>query len=254
MEQNETQKGITLAELWKVFSEHIWVILVVGLVVFGLVAGYSIINYSAEYTSTATVYLIHQKDNSGTSTPTASDFSLALNTVNDCVRTFKSHRVLDAVISQLGMPITYEQLNQMITIENPQSTRFLAISVTANNPSDAKIIVDKLCEIGEASIVEIMGIDQVNIVDKGTFSQTPSNSMVTLSCFVAGCGAAAAVYVVYLMMHLFDDRISDPDDIEKYFGLSVLGIIPNAVEKQGKKYGKYGGKYTAESEDAEGVQ
>ncbi len=253
MEHNETQKSIDLAELWRVFIGNIWMILVVGLIVFGVVAGYSAVTYQAEYTSTATIYLLSQKDNSGSS-PTTSDFSLALNTVNDCTRTFKSHFVLDAVIDKLDMPITYEQLSKMITITNPQSTRFLEIAVTAHNPNDAKIIVDTLCEIGAVSIVEIMGIDQVNIVDKGTLSDTPSNSKIPLLCFVIGIAAAVVVYVVCLLRYMFDDRISSPDDIEKFVGLSVLGVIPNSSDRSGKKYAKYSNKYEAVNQNEEGVQ
>ena len=253
MEHNETQKSIDLAELWHVFVSNIWIILIVGLIAFGIVAGYSVATYQAEYTSTATVYLISQKANSSAS-PTASDFSLALNTVNDCTRTFKSHHVLDAVIAKLAMPITYEQLSEMIDITNPQSTRFLEIAVTAHNPNDAKVIVDTLCEIGAVSIVEIMGIDQVNIVDNGNLSDTPSNSMVPIMCFVIGLAAAVLVYVICLLKYMFDDRIISPDDMEKFVGLSVLGVIPNSGDRSGKKYAKYSSKYESDTQDEEGVQ
>lgn len=253
MEHNETQKSIDLAELWNVFVSNIWTILIVGLVAFGIVAGVSIATYQAEYTSTGTVYLISQKANSSTS-PTASDFSLALNTVNDCTRTFKSHHVLDAVIEKLAMPITYEQLSKMIDINNPQSTRYLEISVTAHNPNDAKIIVDTLCEIGAVSIVEIMGVDQVNIVDNGTLSDTPSNSKVPLMCFVIGLATAVVVYVACLLRYMFDDRINTPDDMEKFIGLSVLGVIPSSGDRSGKKYAKYSSRYEADTQNEEGVQ
>ena len=250
MEQNDTQKVITFAELWEVFVDHVWMIVIVGLLAFGLITGYSVITYRAEYTSTSTVYLLQQKDNGGTAstnTPTSSDFSLALSTVNDCTRTFKSHRVLDAVITQLGMPVSYAQLSDMITINNPTSTRFLEISVTANNPQDAKIIVDKLCEIGAQTVVDVMGIDQVNIVDKGTLNENPSNSMITILNFAVGIGAAVAVYIIYLLAYMLDDRIGTPDDIQKYLNLAVLGLIPNALEASGRKYGKYGkyGRYSS---------
>lgn len=253
MEQNETGKSVELIELWRVFTANVWMIVIVGILVFAAVAGYSVATYEAEYTSTATVYLINQKENSSAS-PTTSDFSLALNTVNDCTRTFKSHFVLDAVIDRLSMPITYEQLNKMITIENPASTRYLEISVTSKNANDAKVIVDNLCEIGAVSIVEIMGIDQVNIVDKGTISETPSNSAITLMTFVIAIAAAVLVYICCLLKYMFDDSINEPEELEKFLGLSVLGVIPNAADRSGKKYTKYAYKYSNETKDGEGVQ
>ncbi|MBQ9080746.1 MAG: hypothetical protein IJY27_06715 [Clostridia bacterium] len=253
MEQNEFRNEINIADLWEVFTDHIWQIVLAGLLVFALFTGYSVITYQAEYTSTATVYLIRQKDEGSTSSNiTYNDFSLALSTVNDCTRTFKSHKVLDQVISNLGMSISYEQLSRMITITNPTSTRFLEISVTTYRADDAKEIVDMLCSVGSASIMDVMGIDQVNLVDEGTESNVPSNSMITPMCFIVGLAAAVIVYAVYLLIFMFNDKISTPDDIEKYFGLSVLGLIPNAVEASGQKYGKYGkyikyGKYGGSS-------
>lgn len=243
MEQNETKGSISIADLWEIFITHIWQIVLIGLLVFAILVGYSVFTYSAVYKSTATVYIIRQSDDDQAQTPTSSDFSLALNTVNDCTLLLKSHRVLDVVIEELGMEISYEQLRNMITINNPSNTRYLEISVTAPTPSDAKIIVDKLCEVGSESIVKIMGINQVNQVDQGTFPQTPANTMIGTSCYVGALGAAVLVYIVYLIIFMLDDKVSTPDDIEKYLGMSVLGLIPHAQDGAGSKYGGKYGRY-----------
>ncbi len=242
MEQNETQNGISIAELWGVFIGHVWQIVLAGLLVLVILVGYSLITYSAEYTSTATVYILRQEEENagGSSSPSISDFSLALSTVNDCTRLLKSRNVLDKVIDELGMDISYQRLSNMITIVNPTNTRYLEISVTAPTPSDAKIIVDKLCEVGRNSMVAIMGINQVNQVDEGTFNEVPSNSMVGLLCYVGALVAALVVYAVYLVIYLFDDKIGSPEDVEKHLGLSVLGVIPNAQDAAGARYGRYG--------------
>ncbi len=246
MEQNETRGSISIAELWEVFVSHVWQIVLAGLLVLAVLVGYSVFTYQPEYTSTATVYLIRQSDTiTGSSTsPSSSDFSLALSTIKDCTILLKSHKVLDVVIADLGMEISYERLSKMISVNNPTDTRYLEISVTAPTPSDAKIIVDKLCEVGRQSIVDIMGINQVNQVDQGTFKETPSNSMIGVKCYVGALAAAVVVYGIYLMIFMFDDKISTPDDVEKYLGLSVLGLIPNALDTPGSKYGRYGkGRY-----------
>lgn len=248
MEQNENKGSISLAELWEVFIGHVWQIVLAALLVLAVFVGYSVFSYQAEYTSTATIYLIRQEELSSSSySPSNSDFSLALSTVNDCKLLLTSHRVLDQVIDDLGMTISYRKLASMISINNPTNTRYLEVSVTAPTPSDAKTIVDKLCDIGRVSMVDIMGINQVNQVDMGTFSETPSNGMIGMLCYVGALGAAVLVYVIYLIMFMFDDKLGTPEDVEKYLGLSVLGVIPNARDGGGSKYGKYGkygkGKY-----------
>lgn len=246
MEQNETKGTISIADLWGVFIGHVWQIVLATLLVLAILVGYSVFTYEAEYTSTATVYIIRQEESSSGSTysPSTSDFSLALSTVNDCKLLLTSHKVLDQVIEDLGMEISYKRLCSMISINNPTNTRYLEISVTAPTPSDAKIIVDKLCEVGRVSMVDIMGINQVNQVDMGTFNELPSNDMIGVLCYVGALGTAVLVYAIYLILFIFDDKIVTPEDVEKYIGVSVLGVIPNAEAAADSKRGRYGkGRY-----------
>lgn len=246
MEQNETKGTISIADLWGVFIGHVWQIVLATLLVLAILVGYSVFTYEAEYTSTATVYIIRQEESSSGSTysPSTSDFSLALSTVNDCKLLLTSHKVLDQVIDELGMDITYKTFCKMIEINNPSNTRYLEISVTAPTPSDAKIIVDKLCEVGRVCMVDIMGINQVNQVDAGTFSELPSNSMIGILCYAGALGTAVLVYAIYLILSILDDKIGTPEDVEKYLGISVLGVIPNAEDVAGMRRGRYGkGRY-----------
>ncbi len=244
MEHNETQNSLSLADLWSIFADHWIIIIAAALLAFTAVTSYTVLTYQPEYTSTATVYIL-RKDDEGGSAINSSDFSLALSTVNDCREMLTSHLVLDEVIERLGMPIKYEELKNMISVKNPTSTRFLEVTVRAPSPSDAKIIVDELCKIGAEVIMEVLGINQVNLVDEGTYSEVPANSRITPYSFVAALLAAALVYGIYIMLFVLDDKIKSPDDVEKFLGLTVLGLIPNASgedDTRGKKY-KYGKYY-----------
>lgn len=52
----------------------------------------------------------------------------------------------------------------------------------------------------------------------------------TLFGCVLGAMLAAAIL---LMIHLIDDTVKTPDDVENYLGLSVLGAIPILKEEKG---------------------
>jgi hypothetical protein len=56
--------------------------------------------------------------------------------------------------------------------------------------------------------------------------------------------AAIAVYGVFFVMYLLDDKISTADDVEKYLGVNILGMIPNRYDAQRKKKGKSGYYYS----------
>ncbi len=250
MEQNDSQVTLSISDLWSIFTGHIVQIIAAAVLIFLAAFGYSLLTYKPQYKSTAMIYILRQSSEGTTSTVSNADFSLALSTVNDCTIILTSHSVIDKVISELGMPITYNQLKSMISISNPTSSRVLQISITAPSPMDAKIIVDELCKVGAVSIQDTLGINQVNLVDKGTYSETPSNSMITPVVVVAPVLAAVAVFGIYVLVFVLDDKIKTPDDVEKYLGLTVLGLIPNIGgdenNRYGKyRYGKYGSKYGA---------
>ena len=64
---------------------------------------------------------------------------------------------------------------------------------------------------------------------------SPNVMMNTLIGAMAGTLIAAFIVV---LIHLSDDRIKGPDDVEKYLGVSVLGTIPldnNLLKADGKK-------------------
>lgn len=242
MEHNETQNSLSLGDLWSIFANHYLVIIAAAVLVFAAVTSYSVITYKPEYTSSATIYILRQDNEGGGSSVNNADFSLALSTVNDCTVLLTSHKALDRVIENLGMPIQYEKLKTMISIRNPPSTRILEVSVRAPSPTDAKIIVDELCSVGAAIIMETLGINQVNPIDEGTYSETPSNSMIRPYSFVAGLLTAVVVFGIYVVVYILDDKIKTADDVEKYLGLTVLGLIPNSnaeLDPRSRKY-KYG--------------
>lgn len=238
MDKNVSMRVITLKDLWDLFIKRMVVILVAAAVVGGGLLAYNVVTYTPEYSSTATLYILRQ-DESASSSDVSNDFSLALKVVNDCTYLLKSHSVLDEVIESLSLNMTYEELYDCVSTDNPENTRILEVTVTTTSPEEAKQIVDKLCTIGPEKIDEAMGFAQVNLFEYGTLNQKPSNGRGLANCVVAGVVAAVLTYTVFLVIFLLDDRIHPEDDIEKLLGLSILGDIPNADAPHKDGYGYY---------------
>lgn len=242
MEKQEISQAVSLKDLWSVFVRNIVVIALVGAAV---TVGTFLVNRITtvpQYKSTATLYILRQDNESAT---TSSDFSLALNVVNDCTYFLKSHAVVDQVIDDLSLNMSYSQLRGCITTSNPESTRILEVSVVAGTPEQAKAIVDRVCEIGAEKIQEAMGFKQVRLYEYGILNATPSNTTGFLTFLVLGIVAAVLAYAVFLVIFLQDDKIHTDEDVERYLGLSILGDLPdvNEVAKGKSIYGVYGHTY-----------
>ncbi|MGN0520855.1 MAG: YveK family protein [Candidatus Fimenecus sp.] len=241
MKQNDNAT-IDLMDLWRLFCKKWWVMLLAAVAVSTVMWGVVRLTFVPEYTSTATLYILKEHNEQKPDSSVASDFSLALNVVNDCTYIAKSHAVLDQVIDELQLNISYSNLYNCVTISNPQDTRILEVRVTADSPQNAKQIADCLCEIAVVQIEKAMGFQQVNFYEYAILNTSPSNTVSMKTYLQAAMAAAALVYAIYVLRFFLDGRMRTEEDIQKYLGLTVLGDIPDVRKVNGKhsRYYSYG--------------
>lgn len=238
MERQGTERVIGLSDLWMIFIRHIIPIALVAVLCVAGVMFYAKMIVQPRYNSTAMLYVL-KKDNDGEYSGSQPDFSLALNVVNDCKYMLKSPTVLNAVINELGLDMSYGGLYGCISTANPSGTRMLEISVQTGDAELSKKIVDCICRVSAEKITAAMGVDQVNIYATGTLENSPCNTVSRSLYLKAGIAGAVLVYAVYFIAFLLDDKIKTEEDVVKYLGLSVLGEIPNANGSKRKKYKYY---------------
>lgn len=238
MEERESERVITLEDLWELFRENIIWMALAALVCIFVFFLYSKIAVKPQYNSTATLYLLRQGGEDYVYT--SSDYSTALNLVNDCNYMLKSHAVLDEVISTLKLDKNYEGLKKMISTANPSGTRILEVSVQASTPEEAKRIVDSICTVAARRISDAVGAEQVSVYSSGTLESAPCNRIGLTKYLLVGIAAAVLVYAIALVVFMLDDKIRNEEDVRRYLNLSVLATIPNADETANrKKYRSY---------------
>lgn len=245
MDGHKNFRIVTLKDLGVLFLRRIWVMLLAATICIGAFVAFLHETYEPMYESTATLYILHQADEATTSGDASSDFSLALKVVNDCTYLLKSHTVLDRTIAELGLNISYEELYERVSTFNPTDTRILEVRAEAESPEQAKQIADKICQLGQQSITDAMGFEQVNLFAYGTLDAEPCNAPSLLVYIMIGVAAMILTYSVFLVLALLDDRIRTSDDIERYLHLNILGEIPNM--KQACKI--HGGYYVPNTRD-----
>lgn len=236
--RNAILREITLKDIWDIFVRRLWAMLLAAVIAVSGLFAYVQLTYTPRYQSTATLYILNL-DNEDSISSTYNSFTLALKVVNDCTYLLKSHTVLDEVIDELELDISYSQLYKSVSASNPEDTRILEVTVEADSPEEAKEIVDAICSIGPEKIREAMGFDQVNLYEYGILNTKPCNTTGVMTYVLLGVIAAVIVYMIFLIAFLLDDRIRTEEDIQRYLGLSILGEIPNADDSGKKGYGYY---------------
>lgn len=249
--RKNSARAITIKELWGIFIQRLWIMVLAAAIGVGAVYAVVQLTFVPKYESVATLYIMREDDDDSASEK-VQEYNLAIRVLYDCDYILKSHKVLDEVIVELKnsenpIELSYGELRSSITISNPKDTRILEVKVVGKTPEEAKRTVDALCEIGTGSISSLMNEGQVTLYEYGLKSSAPCNKTGIMTFMLIGAAIAIGVYMILVVAYMLDDRIKSDEDIENYFGLSVLGDIPDASEQQNKRYGSYRryGRYSA---------
>lgn len=254
MSLKSSAKTVTLRDLWGVLVRNILVILLAALLITGTFITVDLLSYTPMYQSTATLYILRQNNDNqtGSSSSVDSDFNLALKVVNDCNYILKMQDVVERVTKKLGVDarITYGEMVKRISITNPENTRILEVTVQSEDAQLSKALVNALCDEGAAAIENIMGFKQVTVSEYGRENTQPCNKTGILTYCLVGVASVLVMYIIFLIRFLLDDGIHSEEDVRRYLDLSVLGEIPDASGRRGRRYGyrrygygRYGGYY-----------
>ncbi len=219
----EIDIGHILSILW----EKILVIIATGIIV-GL-AGFLVSKFliTPKYESETKLYVLNRANDSAT---TLSDVQLSTQLTKDYQILVTSAPVMNQVIKELGLNMKASELASTISVDTPSDTRVLQITVTSDDPKRAKNIADKVAQVSSKKICDIMKIEQVNVIEEGSLSEEPAVDTVqkwTLIGLALGIVLSCAVIIIRSML---DDTVKTTEDVEKYFDLSTLAVIPISEE------------------------
>lgn len=229
-----TEDGYDLKQLIIVLLEKIWIIILsaAGL---GLAAFiFSRFMMDPVYQSATKIYVLNRE---AAGTTTYSDLETSTQLTKDYQIMIESRPVLERVIRNLDLDYNTEQLKGMITVYALTDTRILEIAVSNADPHLAKLIADKVAEVSSARISEVMDIDEVNVVEEGNLPEKPVSPNIKINSVIGGMLGVMISCFILVMIYMFDDTIKSENDVEKYLGLGILGLIPlsETDDKHGRK-------------------
>ena len=190
---------------------------------------------SGQYTATAKLYL--QPTVPTTSIIDGFDTSLTAYMLAECREALNSQQVYQELIARLGLQgvYKYNEVLDMVTFWTPGNTHILAVSGTSSDPEEAMNLANTFVDIAQEVIPQ--QIENIEVVPflRATEPVEPApaegsgSMMKVIIGFVLGAFLACAVYAVLFLM---DDKVRSAEDIEKRFGLTVLGALPAQVVKK----------------------
>lgn len=214
---------IDLVELLGVILHNLWIIIVSGVIVAAVALLVSYFIITPKYESVTKIYVISKTN---ADTMTYSDLQAGSTLTKDYKELVKSRPVLEEVLAETGIDVELKDLEAQITVEVPQDTRIVSITVEDKDPYEARIIADSVRIAASKHIREVMDTEAVNVVEEASLpieKSSPSILKNTAIGYAVGLFLAIAIVIINYIM---DDTIKTPDDVEKFLGVSVLGSIP----------------------------
>ena len=236
-QRNHDETEIDLVELFWVLLGKLPLMIAVGLFTALLAFGGSKFLIAPSYQSVTKIYILNKQDNNNANV-TYSDLQAGTQLAKDYAELIKSRFVLEAVIEQLDLPLTYENLSQKVEVSTPTDTRVISIAVTDGNPVKAMKIANAVRETASTHIRNVMDIEAVNIVETANVPTHKASPSVGKNTMLGGILGVLVVAAIAILSHLLNDTVRTEEDVEKYLGLSTLAMIPlneNEAKKRKKR-------------------
>lgn len=235
-DRTEEETEIDLIDLaWALLDKIHYIVLcfLIGAVIMN---AYSYFLVRPTYKSTAKMYVVSASKNSVVDLDA---LNIGTSLTADYEQLMLSYPVLEQVINKLNLDMDSDTLAKMITLENPTDTRILNINVVSTNPKSARDIANTLMDVSVDYLPKTMSTNAPNVAQKAKLADHKDGPSYTKYTMI-GALAGAFLYCMYLVVkYLMDDTIHTADDMEKYFDIVPLAVIPDvselAPEKQQKK-------------------
>lgn len=225
--KQQESKTVDLKGMFFRILEKFWIVLisaVVCAVFMGMSAGNSVTTYSA----TAKLYIVN-KDSAGVN---IADLQLGTVLTLDYQEVFKAWEVHKMVIDELNLPYSYEQMQSMLTISNPEDTRILYITVS--NP-DAKMAADIANAYAKSAKTFIA--NTMDGVEPSDFSSAMEPTIgyganVKTNAVIGFIGGGVLAAAMLALVFVLDNRPRSPEAIRQYGGIPTLSVFPANKDKR----------------------
>ena len=232
MEDNQDYETIDLLELLGVVRRHIVALLLTT--VLAAAAGFAVSKFlmTPQYQASALMIVNTRQDT------TANVTSDQLNSASQLVSTYsiivKSDTVLNQVIANLGLNMSYETLAGKVGVAAVDDTQVMEITVTDANPDGARQVCEQITQVAPDAILTAVEAGSVKVISAASVDPDPVSPNVMRNAAIAGVlGLVVCLGVLFLQV-LLDNKINTEEDVTKQLGLNVIGVIPD-YENGGKK-------------------
>lgn len=243
-ENTKRERGleVNVGELIFVLLRRWWIILLCGIVAATAFLIGTKVLITPKYQSVTKIFVLSQQD---VNYLTSTDIQLSSYLTKDYAELIKSRTVAQEVIKRLDLNMSPDALMSQVSVQTKSDTRIVTIIVLNEDPELARELANVIREVSAKQIVDVMGVEAVNMVDEANLPVSPSSPNVSKNMLLGAAWGCLLAIAVILIRYLLNDTIKNDEDVERYLNLNVLASIPNVETTTTKT--KKGGKFACQT-------
>lgn len=214
--------GQTLGKRWKL----LFFLPLLGVGLAFLISTYVI---TPQYVSSATLIVMPFTETLEGGSVVRHDIESTRQVVQSCKELTLSMESMQRVIADLSLPYTVVELRNNITITVGDVTQ---VTVTDPGATRAYEIASQVTRVLMEFITDAARLENVQLLNPPQVPQSPDSPRIYLNMAIAYVlGLMISTALAFLFEHL-DNTIKTSDDVQKYLGVPVLGVIPEFEEEE----------------------
>ena len=227
---------VNVGELIFVLLRKWWIILLCGIVAATAFLVGTKLFITPKYQSVTKIFVLSQQEGNYLTT---TDIQLSSYLTKDYAELIKSRTVAQEVIKRLELNMSPDALMSQVSVQTKSDTRIVTIIVQNEDPELARELANVIREVSAKQIVDVMGVEAVNMVDEANLPTAPASPNLRNNMLLGAAWGCLIAIAFILLRYLLDDTIKSEEDVERYLELNVLAAIPVIEQPAAKKGGKF---------------
>lgn len=219
------EETIDLREYFSIIKKRSKLIVIITLIAIIVSAIISFFMLSPVY-ETNTTLIVNRNESVQGQNMTGDEYTVSQKLAVTYGEIIKSRTVLNEVIENLNLDMTYSQLSSMVSVTPVGDTQIINIKVQDTNPKKAMNIANAIPKVFTKEVKRITKANGAEVVDKAVLPQNPIKPNKVMNVAIAAVlGVMISLFLIFLLEYM-DTKMKKPEDITKHLDIPILGVIP----------------------------
>lgn len=224
-EEEERYLWLLLRTVWK----NIWIILfTASMFGIGTYIGTKLL-VTPTYQACFDAYVNNRNASESVTTITSTDISASQSLGNTYAEIITSRSVLNAAAKKLKIERPYDELQKIVTAEASYETGIITVSVIMEDPNQTVEMAKAVADVSKDYVARIVEGSSMQIIDEPitpNWIYGPNYKKRVLIGFLVGI---LITMIFVILREILDNRIKDQEELEKRFGIPIVGVIPSSA-------------------------